>query len=239
MGNFLERFESAKQVNGKELAQKLEQFAVIAHDLKEQASRAVVETEEHYAKGGDLIKIIRAQDSKADDTRLAATKPLRNMTTLINDSFKPSAALRKDARAAIETKMSTWMREENKRIAAEAEAERKRIEEEALARAEESGDDADEVLDAAVEEAKSVKASVGLARGDYGSTTGTTTVHSLEVTHLGEFLAAIKQWQDLVPADQIISLKKSGMNSLANALIESKRTVPGAAVLSEEKIRVR
>lgn len=216
--------------------------------LQEMADRAEIKTAEDYAKGGDLIKIARTNHQKAEDLRKELSAPYHKLWKFINDQFKPATSALDKVRATIEKKMVEWKREEDKRLAAEARKEQERIEAEALERAaaEKTEEGADEVMDTAAAAVDKIeeKASVGIQRGNYGSSTGSTKTYSTNVISYLDFLRALVKHIDEgnarnIDLGSIVDLRKSGMNKLAQDMINAGvKRMPGAEFIVTEKIRV-
>lgn len=223
-------------------------YQEVAANLQAQADRAVIDSAESYATGGDLIKIARTEGSKVEDERKDIVGPFNKLVKFINAAYKTPKDAFAAARTTVETKMLVWKREEDKRIRAEAEKERVRLENEALARAELEKDDEsqDEVLEAAAEAGEELVENAGLAlqRGNFGSSTGTKKIYTTNVSNMQQFLGALiahieagnKRGIDL---GALIEFKKSGMNKLAeNCYKAGTKNMPGAEFVESENIRV-
>jgi len=219
-----------------------------AEKLQEMADRAEIKTAEDYAKGGDLIKISRTNHSKAEDLRKELSAPYHSLWKFINAQFKPVTASLDKVKTTIEKKMVTWKRAEDDRLAAIAKEEQDRIEAEALERAEaeKTEEGADEVMETAAAAVEKVeeKASVGIQRGNFGSSTGTRKVYTTNVSNQVEFLSAlcahIKDGNKRgIEIATIVDLKKSGLNSLAKDMSEAGvKKMPGAEFTVTDKIAV-
>jgi hypothetical protein len=235
-------------VQYKQVTLDLTKYMEVADGLVEQAERAKITDAETYAKGGDLISIARAQSKKAEDDRLALTKPINALLKFINAGYKLPKDRFTDVRSSIEVKMMKWKRAEDERLREEAKEERKKLEAEALERAvlEKSEEAQDEVLDAAQEAGEELieGAGVKLQRGDFGSSTGTKKTYHTEVHNVKEFLGALlaniengnKREIDL---GSMIEFRKLGMNKFAERLYKAGvRQMPGAKFIESENIRV-
>lgn len=223
----------------------LTEYEEAAANLQAQADRAVIDSQEAYATGGDLIKVARSHAAKAEDLRKELTTPLHQLKTFIDGQFKgPKSAFDK-VRSTIEGKMKVWQRAEQERIRKEAEEERKRLEEEALARAEqEKGEDQDRVLEEAAVAGQTLvdDAKVGTQRGNYGST-GTRKVYRTEVLDTKQFLKSLIAMADAGEINDlgaIIEFRKSGLNKLAEFVLTktSRKDMPGAKFIEDSSIRV-
>lgn len=223
-------------------------FGENAVNLLEQAKRAEITDEETYAKGGDLIKIARGETNRVEDMRKKLSGPYHKVWKFINDAFKVTGGQFELIAKEIEPKMLTWKREEDKRLADIARADAKRLEDEALARAalETTEEGQDEVMEEAAEAAVQVveKAGQGLARGTFGSSTGTQMRYSTNVTNTTDFLRAlIKHIDDGnardINLDLLVDFKTGPMNKLAERMYKAKvKGLPGAEFVGTDKIRV-
>ena len=226
----------------------LVQYGLTAANLLEQAKRAEITDAESYATGGDLIAIARTQSNKVEDLRKKLGSPFHATWKFINETFGVTKNQFAAVPAEIEPKMLAWKRKEDARLAEEARIEAKRIEEEALAKAalETTNEAQDEVMDSAAQAAVDVvdKSGQGLARGNYGSSTGTRKVYSTNVINQLDFLRAlIKHIDDgnarNIEIGGIVEFRKSGLNKLAQDMIDQKvKKMPGAEFTASDKIRV-
>jgi hypothetical protein len=224
----------------------LAEFQETANNLIAQADRAEVTDSESYAKGGDLIKIARTQGSKAEDLRKEITSPFYNLYTLINKAFKPVTGEFDKVRTIVERKMVTWKRAEDARLREEAAKEARRLEEEALAQAEAetTEEDQNEVLEEATKVTEKLieKARVGVTRGNYGSSTSSAKKYNTEVKNLRQFLAALPSALDDLDGlvlEQVVDLKRSGLNTLAQLMLKKGvKEISGAEFIESESLRI-
>lgn len=235
-----------------------EKFEVVTADLTkagekaiallEQAKRAEITDEETYAKGGDLIKIARTEASKVEDQRKELSGPYHAMWKFINGAFNLTGGQFDLVKKEIEPKMLAWKREEDKRLADIARAEAKVLEDEALARAalESTDEGQDEVLEEAAEAAVKVVENSGqkLARGNYGSSTGTRKTYRTNVISYLDFLRALVKHIDDgnvrgIELGALVDLKKGGLNKLAQDMLAvGVKKMPGAEFVESDSIRV-
>lgn len=226
----------------------LTKAGTIAAELMEQANRAVISDAESYATGGDLIKIARTEAAKIEDLRTELVGPFNKLVKFINAEFNKTKESFTDVRSTIETKMLKWKAVEDKRLAAEAEKERKKLEDEALERAalETKEEDQEAVLDAAAAAGEEVveKAGVTLQRGNYGSSTGTRKIYTTTVDNQLDFVEALVSHiragnKRSIEIGSIVDLRKAGLNKLAEDMLEQGVTkMPGARFTATDKIRV-
>lgn len=221
------------------------EFEETAAKLQEQADRAKIVDKETYAKGGDLIAITRRQAAKADELRKKLGTPFFQMHKFINGAFKPVETKFDAIRATVEKKMLVWKRAEDKRLRAEAEEKARRIEEEALEQATDDNELNEENLEAAIVAAQRTieQGKVGVARGNYGSSTGSTKKYRTEVMNLHNFLTALPAMVDEltgIELAEIVELRKSGLNKLAQLMLKRGiESVGSAKFIEEESLRVR
>lgn len=187
-------------------------------NLLEQVGRVNIENDEILATAGDLAKVINTQIKKADEARLALTKPLKDHCKWIESQFKETVAPMTEAKSDLKTKMDAYVHERHLRQEEENEKARKAAEEEALKSAAahaEAGDQdtADAVIDAAADLPDTVQ-KAPIARGDLGASTSTKTTWHAEVADLNTFLKAIIDGD--LPAD-FIEIKQAKLNSLATS----------------------
>lgn len=224
-------------------------FTKTAIGLVEQAERAVIETAENYASGGDLIKIASVQNKKVDALRAELGGPFHKMWKFINEQFGVTTKEFDAVRTTIEPKMLAWKREEDKRLAEEAAKEAKRIEDEALAKAalEKTEEAQDEVMEAAAEATEQAVENAGVKQtyGNYGSSTGTSKVYSTSVISQLDFVRALVKHIDdgnarNIELGNIIDFRKGGLNTLAKDMRKQGVTkMPGATFNEAESLRVR
>jgi hypothetical protein len=219
-----------------------------AVNLLEQAKRAVITDEETYAKGGDLIKIARVEGQKIEDLRKKLSGPYHKVWKFINDAFKGTGSQFDLIKKEIEPKMLAWKKAEDERLAEIARAEAKKLEDEALARAalETSEEGQDEVIEAAGEAAETLveQSGQGLARGNFGSSTGTRKVYATTIINQLDFLRALVKHIDdgnarNVEIGSLIEFRKAGLNRFAQDMLEQGvKRMPGAEFTGTDKIRV-
>jgi len=208
----------------------------------------VIETAEHYATGGDLIKMANVQAKKVDKMRTDLSGPFHSLWKFINGQFNTTKAEFDAVRKAIEPKMLAWKRAEDEKLREIAKAEAKQLEEEALARAaeEKTEEGQDAVMETAGEAAKEVveNAGVDLQRGNYGSSTGTQKKYTTNVNNQLDFLRAlIKHIDDgnerKIELGSIVSLNKSGLNQLCKDMAKAGvKKMPGADFTVSDSLRV-
>lgn len=226
----------------------LTEYGEKAQELIAQADRAVIETADHYASGGDLIKIANTLAKKVDEQRKGLSGPFHAMWKFINGQFNTTKDEFGKVRATIEPKMLAWKKVEDEKLRVEAEKEAKLLEDEAIARAalEKSDEGQDEVLDAAAEASEEMveKAGVGIQRGNYGSSTGSVKKYNTEVHSQIDFLRAIIRHIDEgnkrnIDLESIVELRKGGLNALAKDMRkQGVRQMVGAEFIESDSLRI-
>jgi len=219
-----------------------------SQELIEQAERAVIETADHYAAGGDLIKIASTLSKKVDEQRKALSGPFHLMWKFLNAQFNTTKDEFGKVRSTIEPKMLKWKKAEDEKLRVEAEAAAKKLEEEALERAalEQTDEGQDEVLEAAAEasEAMVEDSGLGIQRGNYGSSTSTSTKYSTRVSSQLDFLRALVKHIDDgnardIDLGSIVELRKGGLNTLAKNMRKAGvKKMPGATFVAEDSLRI-
>jgi len=154
------------------------QFGEMIENVSEiilQADRAIIETEETYTRGGDLVKVLSNEKNKLETARKALVKPLNDHIKFINNEFKKQTGILDEAVAIVKRKMIAWANEQERQRRIMEEERRKREEEAALKLAEAAQSQgmstvADEVLNKAIE-APVTDTKQRTVKGEYGSTT--------------------------------------------------------------------
>lgn len=223
-------------------------FSETAKELIAQADRAVIETADHYAAGGDLIKIANVQAKKVDDMRKELSGPFHAMWKFINDQFGNTKKEFEAVRGTLEPKMLAWKRAEDEKLRKAAEEQARKLEEEALERAalEQTDEGQDEVLEAAAEASEAVveKSGVSMQRGNYGSSTGTAKKYATNIESQLDFLRAIVKHIDDgnargIELGSIIEFRKAGLNQLAKDMRkQGVKKMPGATFTESDSLRV-
>lgn len=142
----------------------------VGTELLAQARRAEIIDADSAARMTDLLGIVKAQLKKAEDARKALVKPLNDHVKWINNQFKDAGQALVEADKEGRDKLSVWQR-----------AERRRLEDEALAKAlelEKAGDA--EMAEVALEPQKTV------TRGNMGATASTRSYWSVQVVDLSK-----------------------------------------------------
>lgn len=218
-----------------------------AEQLLEQATRAVVDSDSTLAKAGDLYRVIRSQESTAEDTRKRLTAPVRKWVELVNQLFKPSKTKRDEAAKLIKQKSDAFQRQRQEEARKAAEAARKAAEEQALRDAEiaakaQDTAGADAILEMGAHASEEIEKSAKpeLIRGDYGSTVGVRKTVRGEVSDVHEFLIAVANGK--IPGvlfSDLIAFKQAGLNTLARKVEAEGIAVPGFTAVVESTTNFR
>jgi hypothetical protein len=221
--------------------EKLAEFNDNADQLLAQAERAVVDSDKTLANAGDLYRVIRGQESAAEEARKNLTAPVRKWVDLVNALFKTSQTTRSEAARLIKTKSDAFQRQRQEEARKAAEAARRAAEEQALRDAEiaaQANDAAgvDTILEIGAQAAADIEktAKPELVRGDYGSTVGVRKSVRGEVSNVHDFLIAVAKGQ--IPGvlfSDLISFKQAGLNTLARKVEAEGIVVPGFTAVVE------
>ena len=248
MSKALEQIQNLDIKKVEAISVDLTEYGEKATALIEQAERAVIETADHYATGGDLIKIANVQAKKVDEQRKGLSGPFHSMWKFINGQFNETKAEFEKVRKVIEPKMLAWKRAEDEKLRIEAEEKAKKLEEEALERAalEQTDEGQDEVLEAAAEASETMveDAGVTIQRGNYGSSTGSVKKYSTNVINTLDFLRALVDHIDKgnprnIELGSIVELRKGGLNTLSKDMRKAGvKKMPGAEFIESDSLRI-
>jgi hypothetical protein len=91
-----------------------------------------IENEEQATRAGEILRDLKTVSRRAEDERLALTKPYRDKAAAINDQYREPTAMLSEADKTIRAKVKAWHAEaerlraiEQARLDAEAERQRK------------------------------------------------------------------------------------------------------------------
>lgn len=105
--------------------------------LKAQGAALIITNDTELAKAADFIKGVKTLYKAMDEDRKKLLAPIKTLTDEINSRYKPNMEMLEQIEKDAKAKALTYQQEQERiRIAAEA-AERKRLEDEAIAKAEE------------------------------------------------------------------------------------------------------
>jgi hypothetical protein len=216
----------------------LQPFETAAVELGTQVERANVIDADSAARMTDLIKIAKAQYARAEDARKKLTGPLNQHIKWINGQFKPATDALKVIERDGKAKLGAWQREEEARQRAEAEAARKKAEDEALAAAERAHADGDEsAAEVALNRAANVPEAPKAAptRGQYGGSSSLRRIWRAEITNLPEFLRAVAAGR--APIERV-SINNAALHRLA-VQTRGPSPIPGVRFLEDVTVQVR
>jgi hypothetical protein len=218
-------------------------IAVRISELRAGADRAVIEDDDTYGKGLDLIKIINAAASKAEDVRTGLVKPMNDTVKAINSRFKTAISEPlENAKKVINDKCTTYA---VKKATAEREAAakiRREQEEQALnvAAAQEAAGDAEganKTVEVAAKAGAKIEASAGRAVGVGGYTGakgGLKKVWDYEVVDIAALATARP---DLVEVNA--GAFRAVMNDLIRAETIKADAIPGVVFAQKDQLNVR
>ena len=213
-----------------------------ADNLVQQAGRMEVAKQEDFAKGGDLVKLLRSVKAELEDARTQRVKPHNDYARDLNGWFKPHTTALDTAVDTAIGKMNVWQRAENARLAEEQRKAREKLEAEAVTQAEQlekSGktEEAEKVIQKAIDiPAPEVK--VSKVRGAYGSVAGTKKVWRVKVLDIKSLPDACIN--AIMTNDRAMDAIRLALKPLTDAAIASKQTdIPGLSIKQEEETNVR
>lgn len=204
-----------------EIAKQLDTFRGIAADLSAQAGRAVIASENDFAKGTDLLTLLKTHSDQVEGLRVAVKKPIDLFVKLIQDTFVPVKAQFDAANGVMRNKMIMFRNEQDRIVRVEQERQRKIQEEAAQQRAaelEKQGNTA--AADAVLNRATAPLAApqkTEARRGGLGGKAGTTDIWSAEVVNMREFLKSVLDGTTNFNLNDI-EIKKIALNNLAKAV---------------------
>jgi hypothetical protein len=205
------------------LTEKVKPITNAISQLEAQAERAIINSDESLATGGDLYKIINSQIKKNDEARTSLVKPLNDHVKWINSQFKPNADSLDSILKNLKAKMNTYVSERQKKLDQEAAEQKRLAEEEALNRAaEHEAAGNSELANDIVESAASMPTAApkaAIARGGYGGATSSRTDWKGECVSVKELCAAIGRGD--IPED-FITVNQAKLNALALSKKEEK-----------------
>lgn len=217
-------------------------------NLEDQLARAVVTTDEQEAAAGLLIKHAKTSLGKLDTERKKLGDPFRLVVESVNGFFKPFQSRLADVDAEFRKKIGAYILQ--KRIKAEeaAAAERKRVEDEALALAQQQSDAGDQVgANIILEESQKVidKTEAVVAPVQMGGVnTGSATRKVLNVVNLKALLHSLAT-ENNFDLSTVIEIKSQALQRAMTArglgvigqTIDGK-FIPGAEVVEVDSVRI-
>lgn len=221
-------------------------------NLEDQLARAVVSSDESEAAAGLLIKHAKTSLARLDAERKKLGDPFRNVVESVNGFFKPFQSRLADVDAEFRRKIGAYILQ--KRIKAEeaAAAERKRIEDEALALAQQQSDAGDQVganvileeSQKAIDKTEAVVAPVQMG----GVNTGSAKRKVAQINSLPGLLRELSTWS-LTELDGIIEIKPQtllrrlqakGLTSAGSsgATADGKTEIPAVEIIEVDSVRI-
>ncbi|WP_420137861.1 hypothetical protein [Sphingomonas sp.] len=194
-------------------------------DLLGSASRAAATDQESAGRCGELVKQVSAAIKVIEDARVNVKEPYLAATRAIDSAAREKALPLVDARAVVQGKLNTFVREEEQRRVAEA----RRAEEARRVAAEEQRQREAEAAKAgqAAPEPEPVYAPAPAAeeptriRGDYGTLTSARKVWKHEITDITVAFMAVEKNANVREAidKAIAALVRSGIREIEGVRI--------------------
>ena len=189
-----------------------------ANALVEQAQRAEIANVESFDKGIDAVKICNTVLRRIEDRRKAVVDPVNQRVKWFNAEVGKIVETVELAKKTFTTKTLTFKQAEDARREAEAAAQRKLAEDQAIADAEAAtkagdADRAEKLLDLAVSTPQTDSQLRG--RGQYTGASGSSKyTWKGQLVDLKAICAAVASGE--LPTSIIKEISKSGMNKIAN-----------------------
>lgn len=222
-----------------DLAIAVSEYVGKANELKEQGERAEITNQESFDTGTDYRKIVTGALKGLDAKRTKIVGPYNKRIKTINAQFKKLTEILAEADATVRRKMTTWYNEEEKRRQVEADAARKKAEDDAIkaaADAEASGDHV--TADAIVDLASEVEAPVAKVQGR-GELTGATSSAPKywvgKVVDKEAFYLALASGE---LSDEVVDIKQSKLDEIAR-IEKSEGVAHGIQFTHETRLSVR
>lgn len=232
------------------VAEESVRFASLGANAKDQAERAVINTEETFGLAGDLVKSINANLKTIETTRKSITSPLDALKKQITGLFEIGDNALSEAKKILQTKQNVWLQAEDKRKREEARAAAQAAEEQALKLAQAQaalGDSkgADVVIEDAAKAVAKIEQSAKVSvQGSYGTTSSGTRVVTGSVTNATELLEKVLSAPDALlwaglRIEDLVEFKQSGLNKLAKAIADRNLHIPGLSINDRLEARSR
>lgn len=223
-----------------EIVDEVVKYADFGNQAIVQANKAVIDSVEALGKGGDLLKAINGQIKALGETRMSNTDKLDKLKKYLMGLFGAGLNKLEEAKLTLNTKMNAFIKAENERKRKEAEDNRKKIEDEAIARAQVQaslgdGKGADQIMQEGAKAAdKAALDNRVVSRGSFGSVTSTRKRWVATVENPSTFIEWLAAHQPSRIAD-CIDFRKVGLNAVAKEFGEAQKTVPGLKIEQDEK----
>lgn len=197
----------------------LQNLQSIAANLLAQANKAVITSEADFAKGTDLLTLVKTNADETEKLRVAMKRPLDIYIRKLQDTFLPVLDIYTRAKSAMGGKMIAWRNEQDRIAREEQERIRRQNEEAALARAAElEAQGKTAAANAVVEMAAAPLAApqkTEARRGAYGGKAGTQERWTAEVVNMRDFLKSVLDGSTNFNLDDI-SVGQMALNKLAS-----------------------
>lgn len=223
------------------ITKQIETFHVVLRELDEQAARAVIKSESDFAKGTDLLTLVKTHKDQAETLRKSLKAPIDAFVSLIQGTFNPLKDGFEQADTVMRNKMTAWRREQDAIIAAEQERIRKEQEEIAVARAEQLANQgntaaADAVLEMASAPLPAVQKTEA-RRGSFGGKASISETWTADIINMREFLKSVLDGTTNFNLNDI-TVGRAALNNLAKSVkVECEKN--GVKIYKHADLRLR
>lgn len=242
IGTITEVLPIVPPLNVSIVAAELSRYTDSAAKATDIAGRAIIEDQDSYDRGADVVKGISSVLKELDANRKAKTDPAANANKVLMTLYGSPKTLLEQAKEKLSGKMLVWERGERARRAEEAAAKEaaQKAHAEALARATASMGDAEGAAQiiAEAQELAVVPEKV-VAQGLYGATGGVRKLPVGEITDMRAFLSwALREAPSIIGA---VEIGKSVLNRLASSALENSpdSTIPGFKFGYNDSLTIR
>lgn len=191
-------------------------------DIEGQVSRAVIETQERYQGGSDILSSIQAQLNQLEALRVAAKKPADDFGNMVQKLANPLKARLTEAKQSLERKMLVWRNAEEARVKAAQDAIRKQQEDEAKKLADAARAQGQDKIADKIEEMVATAPVAPAPRVGHMNVSG--KMHAKRTYWLGDPQDAMEILRQIVAGKlppHIVEFSKSGLNEQAKKYIET------------------
>jgi hypothetical protein len=203
------------------IAKQIDTFHEILVELNGQAGRAIIKSEADFARGTDLLTLLKTNKDQAETLRKSLKAPIDAFVSMIQGTFNPLKEGFEQADAEVRGKMTAWRREQDAIARAEQERIRQAQEAEALARAAElekqgKNDAAEAVLEMASAPLPAAQKTEA-RRGSFGGKASMTVTWTADIVNMRAFLQSVLDGTtNFNLAD--ITVSRTALNNLAKAV---------------------
>jgi hypothetical protein len=199
----------------------LEPFEANLEDIEGQIERAVIESQDAYQGGSDILSAIQTQLNKLEAKRVEVKKPADDFGTMVQKLVKPYKDRLDDAKKRLNAKMLVWYNAEEKRKKDAQEAIRKQQQEEADRLAAKAREQGQESTAAAIESMVAAAPTAPAPRVGVANYAGKT--HAKRAYWNGAAHDTMEILRQIVAGNlpsHIVEFSKSGLNTIAQERIK-------------------